>query len=84
VTLPHKIPTLEEAARWYILGALRLHSGNVSATARALGIMRSSLQRKLARWRTADASQRLAAYRAQRELEKQKGRSVRGAPLPSR
>lgn len=44
---PHPIPTLYDAQRWYIAGALRLHEGNISATAKALGLHRASLQRKL-------------------------------------
>lgn len=41
------IETLEENERRHIERALLEHGGNISATAKALGIYRSSLQRKL-------------------------------------
>lgn len=46
------IPTLYAAKRWYVLGALRLCDGSVSAAARALGIERSTLQRMLKKFRS--------------------------------
>jgi DNA-binding NtrC family response regulator len=41
--------TLAELERWHILRELAAHGGNVSATARALGIDRSTVQRKTRR-----------------------------------
>ena len=44
-----RIATLYEAEWMHILATLAEHGGNVSRTARALGLARQSLQRKLRR-----------------------------------
>jgi ActR/RegA family two-component response regulator len=43
--------TLDEAQRQHVLRVLESTGGNVSEAARRLGIFRSSLQRRLRRWR---------------------------------
>jgi transcriptional regulator of acetoin/glycerol metabolism len=44
------VPTLEEAERRHIESALREHDGNILATARAIGVSRGLLYRKIARY----------------------------------
>jgi two-component system response regulator AtoC len=43
----HKMPTLEEVEHRHILFALNEHAWNVSATARALGISRPTLRKRM-------------------------------------
>jgi Nif-specific regulatory protein len=47
---PGPVPTLEEAERRHIESALREHDGNILATARAIGVSRGLLYRKIARY----------------------------------
>ena len=54
---PHETPAevppagapMAEVERWHIRRALNAHGGNVSATARSLGINRSTVYRKILR-----------------------------------
>jgi DNA-binding NtrC family response regulator len=55
---PDEIPTFREAEKRFLESALRAHAGNVRATARSLGMSRTTLYRKIERYELAGLTTR--------------------------